>query len=112
MGSQAADPDPGHGGSHGMLGMRSSPCSSRGAQRPPLLLSHFEKGFVAAACGAGRPWSWTALWEAHGNECISTAATAIHITAGKHLGPIWSGCKHLIPSTASVSLPNILASSL
>lgn len=47
-----------------------------------------------------------------GSECISTAAIAIHITAGKHLGPSWSGCKHLIPSTASVSLPNILVSSL
>lgn len=50
-----------------------------------------------------------ALWQAHG-RCFSAAA--IHISDAEHLGPIWSRCKRLIPSTASVSLPNILACEL
>lgn len=109
MGSQA--PDPRYGDSHGMLRKIFS-LQLTGSLTAPLAPLPLQEG-VSCHC----LWVWEAL-EQSGTvgspwaRNASTAAIAIHITAGKHLGPIWSGCKHSIPSAASVSLPNILASSL
>lgn len=88
MGSQAADPHPGHGGSHGTVGMRSSPCSSGELDSPPCSCLTLRWGLLLLSVGLGGLGAEQHCGKPMGHECISIAAIAMHITAGKHLEPI------------------------